>query len=105
MQGHNVFFASSTEDTLEEVQKKIDLPDPQLFLIVNSKSKVSKMIWQGLINVDVLKSKLKSMNWLYSDVIENSLDDASCQIVKSVCDTSSKMLEKVSAELVSVVHY
>ena len=69
-----------TEDTLEEVQMKIDLPDPELFIIVNSKSKVSKMIWQSLINVDVLKSalrKLKSINWLYADVNENSLDDAS----------------------------
>ena len=42
-----------TEDTLEEVQKKTDLPDTQLFIFVNSKSKVSKMIWQSLINVDV----------------------------------------------------
>ena len=72
MQGHNVLLPlplDKTEDTLEEVQKKIDLPDPDLFIIVNSKSKVSKMIWQSLINVDVLKSalrKLKSINWLMS---------------------------------------
>ena len=46
-----------TEDTLEEIQKKIDLPDPQLFIIVNSKSKVSNMIWQSLINVDVCSQK------------------------------------------------
>ena len=63
------------------------------------------MIWQSLINVDMLKSalrKLKSINWLYADVNENSLDDASRQIVESVSDTSSKMLEKVSADDVSL---
>ena len=35
-----------TKDTLEEIQKNAGLPDPELFIIVNSKSKVNKTLWQ-----------------------------------------------------------
>ena len=58
-----------TAETLEEVKKKLaGLPDPELYIIVNTKK---KMIWQSLINVDKLKAalrKLRDINWLYRDV-------------------------------------
>ena len=94
-----------TVETLEEVEnKKSRLPDPELFIIVNSKSKSKKTVWQTLINVERLKAalrKLKKINWLYVNVDECSLDDVSRQIVESLSDTKSKILEKVSAEDVS----
>ena len=95
-----------TVQTLEEVENKVDgvsvaLPNPELFIIVNSKSKNNKMVWQSLINVRSLKDalgKLREINWLYADVDVNSLDDASKQIVESVTDTTSTMLQKVSSD-------
>ena len=45
-----------TMQTLEKFENKVDgvsvaLPNPELFIIVNSKSKNNKMVWQSLINV------------------------------------------------------
>ena len=88
-----------TAKTLEEVEKKpAGLPDPELYISVNSK--LTK-IWQSLINVEELKAtlrKLRDINWLYTDVGENSLDDASRCIIENVSNT---MLKRVSAEDVS----
>ena len=45
-----------TVKTLEEVNNKVDsavtgLPNPELYIIVNSKSKTNKVAWQSLINI------------------------------------------------------
>ena len=91
-----------TVKTLEEIEKKRDgspdkLPNPELFIIVNSKSKSKKTIWQSLINVDQVQAALekkRQINWLYANVNLSSLDEASRCIVESVSDTSSIMLVK-----------
>ena len=54
-----------TLETLKEVENKMDcfpgkLPDPELFIIVNSKPTKNRIIWQSLINVDQLKAALKN---------------------------------------------
>ena len=80
------------------------LPQPELYIIVSSKSKSKKTIWQSLINKDELKAavmQLKPSNWLYENVDENSLDDTSCHIIETVSETTSTMLEKVSTDEVS----
>ena len=79
-----------TVHTLDEIERKGDgipdrLPDPELFIVVNSKSKTKKTIWQSLINVDNLQAaleKLRQINWLYSNVDVNSLDEVSQRIVE-----------------------
>ena len=98
-----------TVQTLEEVKNKKDgtpsrLPNPELFIIVNSKPSKNKTIWQSLINVDELKAalkKLKNINWLYTDIDENSLDDVSKNIIESVSNTTSTMLQKLSSDEVT----
>ena len=98
-----------TVKTMEEVNKKFDcsvtgLPNPELFIIVNSKSKTKKVVWQSLIDICGLRDalrKLKDINWVYADVDEASLDDAARRIIESVSDTSSRMLQKVSDDDVS----
>ena len=98
-----------TVKTMEEVNKKVDgsvtgLPNPELFIIVNSKSKTKKVVWQSLIDICALRDtlrKLKDINWVYADVDEASLDDAARRIIESVSDTSSTMLQKVSDDDVS----
>ena len=77
------------------------LSNPELFIIVNSKSKSKKTICQSLMNVDQVQAaleKLRQINWLYANVDVSSLDEASLCIVERVSDTSSIMLEKVSVE-------
>ena len=100
-----------TMDTVEEIDKVVtgkgqptQLPDPELYIIVNSMTKSKKTIWQSLVNLDELKAavrKLKAINWLYAEIDEDSLDDTSRHVVETVSDTSSIMLEKVSDEEVS----
>ena len=96
-------------DTVEEIGKittgeLVLLPESELYIIVNSKRKSKKTIWQSLINVNKLKSavmQLKASNWLYENVDENSLDDTSRHIIETVSETTSTMLEKVSTDEVS----
>ena len=96
-----------TVKTMEEVNKKVDgsvigLPNPELFIIVNSKTK--KVVWQSLIDICALRDalrKLKDINWVYAEVDEAGLDDAARRIIESVSDTSSTMLQKVSDDDVS----
>ena len=101
-----------TMETLEAVENKTvgasaSLPDPEvyMYMIVNSKpSQKREFVWQSLINVDKLKGALrtlKNINWLYADLDENSLDDASRRVIESVSDTTNTMLEKVSVEDIS----
>ena len=84
-----------TSQTLEEIAQGslAKLPDPQLYIIVNSKSKSKKMLWQSFINIRAAVMKLREINWLYANVDENSLD--------AVSDTTSKKLAQVSTDDVS----
>ena len=98
-----------TMDTVEEIEdmakgKPALLPNPELYIIVNSKSKSKKTIWQSLVSLDKLKAavrKLKATNWLYVNVRESSLNEASRHVVETVSETTSTMLEKVSSDEVS----
>ena len=99
-----------TLKTLKEVSQNADgaavtrLPNPELFIIVNSKSKTNKVVWQSLIDIGALRDalrKLKDINWVYADIDEASLDDAARRIIECVSDTSSTMLHKVSDDNVS----
>ena len=98
-----------TMDTVEEIVKiatgePVLLPEPELYIILNSNSKSKKTIWQSLINVDELKAavmQLKASNWLYKNLDENSLDDTSRHIIETVSKTNSTMLEKVNTDEVS----
>ena len=109
MQGNHVLLPlpfERTIHTLEEVENKTNgspgkLPDPELFIIVNGRPTRNKVIWQSLINVNQLKAalkKLRNINWLYADIDESSLDDASKCIIESVSDTTSTMLQKISTD-------
>ena len=42
--------------------------------------------------------KLKEINWLYKEVDEDELDDVAREVIETVSDTSSTMLERASKE-------
>ena len=98
-----------TMDTVEEIEdlakgKLALLPNPELYIIVNSKSKSKKTIWQSLVSLDKLKAvvrKLKATNWLYVNIDETCLDEASRQVVETVSEATSTMLEKVTSDEIS----
>ena len=87
-----------TFETLDQVKMTTKgeeaLPDPELYIIVNGKPKV---VWCSLVNVNNVKTavrKLKEINWLYSEVDDESVDDASKQVIEVVNSATSTMLDK-----------
>ena len=59
------------------------------------------MLWQSLVNIAQVKAavqNLKEINWIYADVEDSSVDDASPRVVECVSDTTSSMLVKASSE-------
>ena len=77
------------------------LSHPELYILVNGKPNKLKVVWRTLVNVDALKAaihKLKEINWLYKEVDEDDLDDVTREVIETVSDTSSTMLEKATKE-------
>ena len=73
------------------------LPDPELYIIVYGKPTTSKVVWRSLVNVGSAKTavkKLKEINWLYSEVDDDSVDDASKKVIEIVNSATSTMLDK-----------
>ena len=96
-----------TLDTIDKVHNNksgeglAGLPDPELYIIVNGKPSKNKILWQSVVNVEHVKAavkKLRETNWLYADVEDTSIDDASRRVIECVSDTTSQMLVKASAE-------
>ena len=96
-----------TLQTIDEVHNNksgeglAGLPDPELYIIVNGKPSKNKILWQSVVNVEHVKAaveKLREINWLYADVKDSSIDDASRRVIECVSDTTSQMLVKASAE-------
>ena len=79
---------NKTLDTLEEVKHSDtanDLPDPELYVIVNGKPTKAGVVWCSLVNIDDVKaavSKLREINWLYQNVDESSVDDAVKKVIE-----------------------
>ena len=94
---------SNTLETLASVEEggTVALPDPQLYVIVNGVPTKDKVMWQTLVDVKRIKAviqKLRETNWLYQNVNDLSIDDVGRKVVEVVDNTSSCMLEKVTAD-------
>ena len=75
--------------------KVTSLPDPELYIIVNGKPTTSKVVWRSLVNVDHVKTavhKLREINWLYSEVKDDSVNEVSIKVIEIANNTSSTML-------------
>ena len=73
------------------------LPDPELYIIINGKPTSSKVVWHSLLNVEHVKKAiqtLKDINWLYSEVDYDSIDDVSKKVIEITKSASSTMLDK-----------
>ena len=76
------------------------LPDPELYIIVDSRPTKDKVVWQGLVDIDNVRravEKLKNSNWLYRNVDESSINEAARKALEVVSNTTSSVLERASA--------
>ena len=85
-----------TLETLGQVKnpsnKETSLPDPELYIIVNGKPTMSKVVWRSLVNVDHVKAavqKLREINWLYSEVKDDCVDEISKKVIE-IANNASK---------------
>ena len=99
---------SKTLETLDKVKhssdssaSSSDLPNPELYIIVNGKPTKSKVVWRTLVDVNLVKTairKLKQCNWLYKEVSDTSVDEATKQVIEVTNNASSTMLEKANED-------
>ena len=99
----------NTLDRLDEVgfqsatscENKNGLPDPELYIIVDSRPTKNGVVWQSLVDTDCVKravDKLRDINWLYSDVDQVSVDESAKKTIEVVSIADSPILEKASEE-------
>ena len=99
----------NTLDRLDEVgfqsatscENKNGLPDPELYIIVDSRPTKNGVVWQSLVDTDCVKravDKLRDINWLYSDVDQVSVDESAKKTIEVVSVADSPILEKASKE-------
>ena len=77
------------------------LPDPELYIIVDSRPTKDKVVWQGLVDIDSVKKaveKLKDTNWLYRNVDKSSIDESTKKALEVVSGTTSSVLERASED-------
>ena len=69
--------------------------------MVNGVPTKGKVVWQSLVDINVVKAalvKLKEINSLYKNVDDKSLEEATKKVVETIDNTSSTMLEKATKE-------
>ena len=98
---------NKTLETLDQVESHSNgassLPDPELCIIVNRKPTTSKVVWRSLVNVDNVKTavqKRREINWLYSEVKDDSVD-VSKKVIEIANKASSTMLDKADERDIS----
>ena len=93
---------NKTLETLDQVRHSGDtLPDPELYIIVNGTPTKSKVVWRSLANVNHVKAAINTLimcNWLYRDITEKSIDEATRRIIEVSNSATSGMLEKASKD-------
>ena len=86
-----------TMATLDEVEES-DLPNQELYIIVNGKPTKNNVVWRNLLPINDIKAavkKLSEINWLYKDT------NAAKEVIEVVNEASCTMLEKASDAEVS----
>ena len=93
---------NKTLETLDQVGQSGDTPpDPELYIIVNGKPTKSKVVWRSLVNVNHVKAAVNTLrmcNWLYKDVTDKCIDEATKHIIEVSNSATSGMLEKASKD-------
>ena len=75
------------------------LPEPEVYIIVNGKPTKGGVLWRNLVNVDSVKralATLKQINWLYTDVADDCVDEAVQKVIEVSNNSTTAVLEKAS---------
>ena len=78
-----------------------NLPNPKLYVVLNSKPTKNNKIWRTLVDVKQVQAayeKLKNINWLYKNLDDESLDEVSKKVVEVANSATSTMLEEATDE-------
>ena len=51
-------------------------------------------MWHSLVNIKTVVQRLREINWLYSEVKDNSVDEVSKKVIEIADNASSTMLDK-----------
>lgn len=97
MQGDDVFSTTTYEKNLDVTETR--LPDPQVYVIINSKPTTQNIIWRSLIDIRKVKAtvtKLQHINWLYKDIHDDAVDESALKVIEVVNKASSTMLVKAN---------
>jgi len=112
--------AGYTSDSI--VDELLGLPDPELYIMIDSRPTKDKIVWQSLVDVPRVKlaaQKLQETNWLYGSLDLACIDEAAKKTVDVakmmenadgakktmdvVNDASSHVIEIASDEDVAVL--
>ena len=75
------------------------LPEPEVYVIVNGQPTKGGVLWRNLVNVDSVKralATLKQINWLYTDVADDCVDEAVQKVIEVSNNATTAVLEKAS---------
>ena len=75
------------------------LPEPEVYVIVNGKPTKGGVLWWNLVNVDSVKralATLKQINWLYTDVADDCVDEVVQKVIEVSNNATTAVLEKAS---------
>ena len=78
-----------------------NLPNPELYVVLNSKPTKNNKIWRTLVDVKQVQAayeKLKDINWLYTNLNDESLDEVSKKVVEVANSATSTMVEEATDE-------
>ena len=85
---------------METLTKHDGSPDPEMYVIINSKPTKGNVVWQQLVDIKKVKrafNKLK-INWLYKSIEDDTIDEVAKKVIE-VCDSASRtMVEKITTD-------
>ena len=70
-----------------------------MYVIVNGKPTKGGILWRNLVNVDSVKralATLKQINWLYTDVADDCVEEAVQVVIQVSNNATTAVLEKAS---------
>ena len=78
-----------------------NLPNPELYVVLNSKPTKNNKIWCTLVDVKQVQAayeKLKDINWLYKNFGDESSDEVLKKVVEVANSATSTMVEEATDE-------
>ena len=73
--------------TLDEVEES-DLPNPELYIIVNGKPIKNNVVWRNLLPINDIKAAVKKLSEINKDNDDACIDTAAKEVIEVVNEAS-----------------